>query len=254
MKCIWIIPFIVCSLIYADCKPTYANNVYSETMLEQDDAFDAALTGEEVTYPYIENKVYTVYARKGFITDIRFAAGEKITAVAAGDTERWIIDRAQTGTGRMMSDHLYIKPVYGSISTNMVINTNLRTYQLNLISGNYYNHTVSFTHHKSKLESTNQIKNYASVNMDKLNFNYKFNNEELSWAPAKVFDDGKKTYIKMKPEVFSSEMPAFFIMDEHNKVVLTNYRVIKGMYIVDRLFDKAQLVVGKEKVKIERKD
>jgi type IV secretory pathway VirB9-like protein len=58
----------------------------------------------------------------------------------------------------------------------------------------------------------------------------------------------------MKPEVFSNVMPAFFILNENNDVVLTNYRVIKGTYIVDRIFDKAQLVVGKEQVTIKRQD
>ena len=58
----------------------------------------------------------------------------------------------------------------------------------------------------------------------------------------------------MKPEVFSNVMPAFFILNENNEVVLTNYRVIKGTYIVDRIFDKAQLVVGKEQVTIKRQD
>ena len=43
-------------------------------------------------------------------------------------------------------------------------------------------------------------------------------------------------------------------LNEKNDVVLTNYRVIKGTYIVDRIFDKAQLVVGKEQVTIKRQD
>ena len=56
----------------------------------------------------------------------------------------------------------------------------------------------------------------------------------------------------MKPEVFSSTMPAFFIIED-DKIVLTNYRIIKGTYIIDRIFDEAQMVVGKEKIRLKRK-
>lgn len=138
----------------------------------------------------------------------------------------------------------------------MVINTTVRTYQLNLVSGNFYNPVVTWQVEKNIGHNSgySRVRNYAAIDPMKLNFNYKFNKKELPWAPARVFDDGLKTYIKMKPEVFANVMPAFFILNENDDVVLTNYRVIKGTYIIDRLFDKAQLVVGKEQISIRRKD
>lgn len=220
------------------------------------DFFDAAISGAEVVFPYQSNKIYTVYSEKGFITDIRMQPGESITSVSAGDTERWVIDKAAVGQGFTKVEHLYVKPVYTGIRTNMVINTTIRTYQLNLVSGNFYNPVVTWQVEKNISQSSGYsgVRNYAAIDPMKLNFNYKFNKKELPWAPAKVFDDGLKTYIKMKPEVFANVMPAFFILNENNDVVLTNYRVIRGTYIIDRLFDKAQLVVGKEQISIRRKD
>lgn len=220
------------------------------------DSFDAAISGAEVVFPYQSNKIYTVYSQKGFITDIRMQPGENITSVSAGDTERWVIDKAAVGQGFTKVEHLYVKPVYTGIRTNMVINTTARTYQLNLVSGNFYNPVVTWQVEKgiSGDSGFKPAKNYAAIDPMKLNFNYKFNKKDLPWAPAKVFDDGIKTYIKMKPEVLSNVMPAFFILNENNDVVLTNYRVIKGTYIVDRIFDKARLVVGKEQVTIKRQD
>lgn len=220
------------------------------------DSFDAAISGAEVVFPFKSNKIYTVYAQKGFITDIRMQPGENITSVSAGDTERWVIDKAAVGQGFTKVEHLYVKPVYTGIRTNMVINTTVRTYQLNLVAGNFYNPVVTWQVEKSIAESSGYsgVRNYAAIDPMKLNFNYKFNKKDLPWAPDKVFDDGLKTYIKMKPEVFSNVMPAFFILDGNDDVVLTNYRVIKGTYIIDRIFDKAQLVVGKEQISIRRKD
>ena len=115
------------------------------------DSFDAAISGVEVVFPYQSNKIYTVYSQKGFITDIRMQPGENITSVSAGDTERWVIDKAAVGQGFTKVEHLYIKPVYTGIRTNMVINTTARTYQLNLVSGNFYNPVVTWQVEKKVL-------------------------------------------------------------------------------------------------------
>ena len=220
------------------------------------DSFDAAISGAEVVFPYQSNKIYTVYSQKGFITDIRMQPGESITSVSAGDTQRWVIDKAAVGQGVTIVELLYVKPVFSGIRTNLCFITSVRTFQLYLVSGNFYNPVVTWQVEKgvSGASAFTAPKNYAAIDPMKLNFNYKFNKKDLPWAPAKVFDDGIKTYIKMKPEVFSNVMPAFFILNEDDDVVLTNYRVIKGTYIIDRIFDKAQLVVGKERVTIKRQD
>lgn len=220
------------------------------------DSFDAAISGSEVVFPYQTNRIYRIYAQKGYICDIRLQPGETITSVSAGDTTRWVIDRAKTGNGgRNAVEHLFVKPVFTGISTNMVIATNLRSYQLLVVSGNFYNPVVTWVVEKSLQQEarTAAIKNYAAIDPNKLNFDYKFNKKDLPWAPVKIFDDGRKTYIKMKDEIFSSDMPAFFVIDKKGKIVLANYRVIKGTYIIDRIFDKASLVVGKEKIMIKRK-
>lgn len=67
-----------------------------------------------------------------------------------------------------------------------------------------------------------------------------------------VFNSDNKTYIKMKPDIVNSELPAFFVLDDENKMTLVSYRYVKGYIVVDRLFDKAVLLLGKKKVKITR--
>ena len=77
-----------------------------------EDSFEAAINGAEVVFPYQENKIYKIYAQKGYITDIKMQSGESIISVTAGDTTRWIIDKAKVGKGRSVIEHLYIKPQY----------------------------------------------------------------------------------------------------------------------------------------------
>ena len=94
---------------------------------------------------------------------------------------------------------------------------------------------------------------YLALDPEKLNFQYQVNKKNLTWSPERVFDDGKKTYIKMKDAVKTSAAPAFFVIDPKGKLELANYRVLRGYYIVDRLFEEGSLILGSEKIKIKRR-
>lgn len=216
------------------------------------DALEAANKGVEVVFPYMSNNVYQIYLQPGFLTDIRLEENEVLKYVGAGDTSRWIID---TSTNMGKTTHIFIKPIQQGISTNLVISTSKRIYQLFLISGNYFNPIVSWSFPKTDKQIYNEklIKNYSSINPKQLNFNYKISNKDYKWAPSVVFDSNNKTYMKMKESIVNSELPAFFIIDDDNKLTLVSYRFLKGYMIVDRLFNKGVLLLGNRKVKISKK-
>ena len=52
--------------------------------------------------------------------------------VAAGDTVRWIIGDTESGTGVTKRVHILLKPTREDLITNLVINTDRRTYHLEL--------------------------------------------------------------------------------------------------------------------------
>jgi Conjugal transfer protein/Phage integrase, N-terminal SAM-like domain len=62
--------------------------------------------------------------------------------------------------------------------------------------------------------------------------------------PLRVFDDGEKTYLQMPAEMRNREAPVLLIVGNDGKGEVTNYRVQHQTYIVDRLFDRANLVLG----------
>ena len=64
------------------------------------------------------------------------------------------------------------------------------------------------------------------------------------WCPLRAFDDGQKTYIQFPPKVAVTEAPPLFVMGRNGDAQLANYRVKGDWYIVDRLFDKAELRLG----------
>ena len=54
--------------------------------------------------------------------------------VAAGDTVRWIVGDTLSGSGQTAQVHILVKPTRPDLQTNLVINTNLRTYHMELRS------------------------------------------------------------------------------------------------------------------------
>ena len=54
--------------------------------------------------------------------------------VAAGDTVRWIIGDTESGTGATKKVHILVKPTRPDLVTNLVINTDRRTYLMELRS------------------------------------------------------------------------------------------------------------------------
>jgi type IV secretion system protein VirB9 len=96
----------------------------------------------------------------------------------------------------------------------------------------------------------------AMITADKLNFNYKITGANAQLRPVRVFDDGSKTYIQMRADIQNREAPVLVVMGSDGKGEMTNYRVQQQTYIVDRLFDRAQLILGAgkkaQKVEISR--
>ena len=62
-----------------------------------------------------------------------------------------------------------------------------------------------------------------------------------------MFDDGKKIFIQFPRELAVSEAPPLFVTDRKGKrAKLVNYRVNSEYYVVDRLFDYAELRLGEK--------
>jgi type IV secretion system protein VirB9 len=79
-----------------------------------------------------------------------------------------------------------------------------------------------------------------------LNFGYRVTKERhFPWAPAQVFDDGARVYIKLPAAARHAEAPVLFVLEADGSKVLVNYAVVGGdTYVTDRLFDRAVLVAG----------
>ena len=89
------------------------------------------------SFPSSGGALYQIYAAPGQITDIALEPGEQLIGsgpLAAGDTVRWIVGDTESGNGDTKRVHILVKPTRPDLVTNLVINTDRRTYLLELRS------------------------------------------------------------------------------------------------------------------------
>ncbi|ACG77930.1 conjugal transfer protein [Phenylobacterium zucineum HLK1] len=215
-------------------------------------------------YPYAEGALFQVYTAPGRITDITLEEGETLSGtgpVAAGDTARWIIGDTESGSGASRRVHILVKPTRADLQTNLVINTNRRTYHLELrATPATYMASVAWRYPADEaLAAAESVERYAAptVAIEQLNFNYRISGDRPSWRPVRVFDDGRQTFIEFAPSVTQGELPPLFVGGADGKAAdLVNYRVSGQRMVVDRLFTRAELRLGdrrgQKRVRIER--
>ena len=237
-----------------------------------DNAKNAAnpFLGEQgyVIYPYGE-VIPIITCRPMRMTDVALEPGESITGIHAGDTVRWLFAPSQSMKNGLPVSHIVVKPAQPGISTNLLVHTDRRTYNLDFTAteGEQYIRGAAFSYNVSDLtplftrnRQDQQQKSLedelqsglGGVELEGLYTKYKITTRsKVDWKPEAVFDDGTKTYIRM-PSRFS-ETPAFYILLDR-KETLTNYRVKGRYYVVDRLFDRGYLKIGAKRVAIVRED
>jgi len=222
-------------------------------------------------YPYTGGALYQVYTAVGQITDIALQPGEQLVGsgpVAAGDTVRWIIGDTVSGSGATSQVHILVKPTRTELMTNLIINTNLRTYHMELRSTERtYMASVSWQYPQDQLIALRRQNAQAEtsspvatgVDLANINFRYAIEGDRAPWRPLRAYDDGRQVFIEFPRGIGQGEMPPLFVVGpEGNTSELVNYRVRANYMIVDRLFAAAELRFGagdrQKRVRIVRTD
>jgi len=220
-------------------------------------------------YPWSDGALYQVYAAPGQITDVALEPGEQLVGsgpVAAGDTVRWIIGDTESGAGAAKRIHILVKPTRPELTTNLVIDTDRRTYHLELRSDEKtYMAAVSWIYPQDQLIALRQQNAAADaaapvatgVDISALNFRYRVEGDSPAWRPKRAFDDGRQVFIEFPSGIAQGEMPPLWVIGAEGDGQLVNYRVRGNYMIVDRLFAAAELKLGakhQEIVRIVRTD
>jgi len=222
-------------------------------------------------YPFVDGALYQVYAAPGQITDIGLQPGETLVGsgpVAAGDTVRWIIGDTESGTGAGKQVHILVKPTRPELMTNLVINTDRRTYHMELrATEKTYMASVTWQYPQDQLIALRRQNAEAQaaqpvasgVDLAKVNFRYEVTGDRAPWRPLRAFDDGRQVFIEFPRGIGQGEMPPLFVVGpEGDTSELVNYRVRGHYMIIDRLFAAAELRFGaaknQKRVRISRTD
>ena len=202
-------------------------------------------------YTYAPGAIYELYTSPSFISAILLEPGESLGDVAAGDTSRWMVQETNAETGIDGRTIVLVKPQTTGLRTNIVLVTDRRTYTIEAIAqaGSAYSSQIAWCY------PAEEEARMASV--DQLHFGYRVRatrGGRPSWMPTRVFDDGRRTWIEMPEAVASSDLPPLFVITGEG-AELVNYRVQGRRYMVDRIFDVAELRLGTRAptiVRIER--
>lgn len=208
------------------------------------------------------------------VCNIEMQVGEVVYDVRAGDDEQWKI----TGIDTAPRQYVAVKPKAPNLLTNLTIYTDRRVYVLELVSSAEERapstQLISFTYpederaqwarmraraaeRNAKTNSKNKEADDTASSSDEyelhvrpgsLNFSYRvkkagrwLNRKRTKWAPVRVYDDGAKTFIEMPQRM--QETPVL-VMRDGGQNAIANLRWKGRVLVVDRLFDKAMMMLG----------
>lgn len=215
-----------------------------------------AVPGGAKRFVFADEAVFPVIAMPGRITDIVLEPGETLVGsgpVAAGDTARWVIGDTISGAGEQRRVHVLIKPTAAGLATNLIINTDRRTYHLELrASSRTWLSQVSWQYETASAPvvipapaAPTSVSAVTGAPAGPLNLAYRISGDHPLWRPARVFDDGRRVFIEFAPTIDLSDLPPLYRVGRDGKTVeLINYHVEARRLVVDRLFDHGELRQG----------
>jgi type IV secretion system protein VirB9 len=216
-------------------------------------------------YDYNEHKQYPIVCKVLGLSVLQLEDGEVPIGVPyLSDTLRWEItgDVWRTQDGKHIQ-LVMIKPLETGLSTNMVLVTTRRIYQIMLTStrDSYmpmvrFRYPMQLQQMKFNTVQTIEEERERKEKEDEgyyLSYNYKITSGwwlsgwfRPEWTPTEVWDDGHKTYIRLPRGVLQMEYPTIF----ESSTYIVNYRVNENVMILDKLIKKATLRLNGKRVSI----
>lgn len=202
------------------------------------EGFEAA----RYVYTYAPGALYELYANPAFISTILLEEGEALVDVAAGDTARWMVTQTTSQGDWAPRTLVLVKPQAPGLRTNIVLVTDRRTYMVEAVSHarEAYSAQIAWCYLQGGALAATRAA------LSDLNFAYHVRvvrGRRPPWTPARVFDDGARTWIEFDPSVEAGDLPPLFVVTPES-AELTNYRFDGRRYMIDRVFERAELRLG----------
>lgn len=218
--------------------------------------------GAVKVFGWAPGRVFEVRAAPLRVTTLSLAPGETLVAKAAGDTVRWQIGEVTSGADGGRQTHVVLKPLRRGLDTNLVLTTNKRIYLIDLKSGPVegFNPAVAWTFGLDAVLTSSPAEAARRPESEPAPFRpepvvlpqgepdgrYRIEPQgrKARWTPTAVFNDGRRTFITFDPDLQVDDAPALFVIAPDGERQLVNYRQVGGLFVVDRVFDRAELRLG----------
>ena len=218
-------------------------------------------------YTYQDGTLYQIYTLPGRATSLELSPDETINDFPMGDPdkERWTLGLTFVGDGKTKRDVVVARPNRYNLITNMTIFTTKRFYAVELISPpkppkgsdyeNSYMVAVSWTYpeleaqREREARERQRARRYGAAADDYPCTHYRYHIVAVSkalpvWMPVMACDDETHVMIHMPPTFRTAEAPTLYLEASDGSAQMTNYRLLDTVYIVDRLFQVAELRLG----------
>lgn len=224
--------------------------------------------GQFVAFPFGHSQpVLTCTVLRACVIELE--PGETIVnEPIAGDHVRWVISPAAAGPGGRNA-LVVVKPKDCELTTNLVIPTDRRIYDLTLDSppcrsrvsgGSGTNPQQPYVRHvrfyypdepsgQRFVRSAPAPAAPARPRVEELNYDYRITRDgHFPWRPKRVFDDGTHIYLQLPTEAATGALPALFVLNEDGTQSVLNYAVYEDdgvtTYVTDRVFRRGMLMMG----------
>ena len=220
---------------------------------------DGFVGGVQV-FAWSPGRVFEIWTAPLRVTTLTLGEGETLVSKAAGDTVRWQIGEVASGAGSARRTHVLIKPLERGLETNLVLTTNRRVYLLDLRSGaaDAFNAAVAWDDagqagKVAEPETPARVDQVATP-QGPLDARYRIEplGRRARWTPTSVFNDGRRTFIAFSTDLQVDEAPVLFVVAPDGEAQIVNYRQQGGLFVVDRLFDRAELRLGDRRPQVVR--
>lgn len=223
-------------------------------------------------WKYEAGAVYQVYLRPGRMTSILLGLDEVLQhyPVADADEERWKMQHFSRGDEGQAQEIIAVVPERWGMVNNMLISTSRRTYALELITPdkprpkapdrNAYMVQVAWSYpdverarqqaELAQLQVRREEKAADAISLNEMSYPYHVDpgKKPPLWTPQTVFVHRSKVHICFPSLLHEVEAPVLFVSTTGDKAdQVVNYRRRGGCYVVDRLFEAAELRVGNGK-------
>lgn len=170
--------------------------------------------------------VFQLQGSPGYAVTVALSPDEQVENVAVGDSNAWQV------TANHRGDLLFVKALQ-AVPTNMIVVTNVRLYNFELIPGSpgEIPYTVRFHYPSPSDSAVAGAEDAPSANGEG---RYRLGGDK-ALRPSAISDDGRHTYISWPRD---RSIPAVYALNEAGKETLVNGMMRDDVFVIDSVSQK----------------